>query len=89
VTGCLRCHIGGRVQGVWFRAATREQAQRLGISGYAHNLANGRVEVLACGDKQALASLKAWLWQGPSGAKVTEVECDVIEATPPPGFTTG
>jgi len=86
---CLRCHVSGRVQGVWFRASTQVQAQRLGIRGYARNLRDGRVEVLACGEEQALAKLKAWLWQGPSGAQVDKVECTVIDGLSPAGFTTG
>jgi acylphosphatase len=89
VTQCLRCHVSGRVQGVWFRAATQEQARRLGLNGHAHNLADGRVEVLACGEQEALAMLNAWLWQGPSGARVDKVECVVVEGESPLGFTSG
>lgn len=87
---CLRCLISGRVQGVWFRVSTREQASRLGISGYARNLSDGRVEVLACGEQGALDTLEAWLWQGPSGARVEHVECSSsdIERVPA-SFTTG
>jgi acylphosphatase len=65
--------VGGRVQGVWFRAATREQALRLGVSGYARNLPDGRVEVLASATDEALAELERWLWQGPPLAKVDNV----------------
>ena len=49
--------ISGRVQGVFFRASTREQALALGLSGVARNLADGRVEVIACGDRQAIDTL--------------------------------
>ncbi|MEZ5583881.1 MAG: acylphosphatase [Candidatus Competibacteraceae bacterium] len=70
---CMRCYVSGRVQGVWFRAATREQAVALGITGYARNLADGRVEVLACGEEKAVTNLREWLWQGPTHAQVTEV----------------
>lgn len=66
--------VSGRVQGVFFRASTREQAQRLGLSGYAINLPDGRVEVLAAGDGQALEALAAWLDQGPPMARVEAVE---------------
>lgn len=87
---CIRCHVSGRVQGVWFRASTREQARRLGISGYARNLADGRVEVLACGEETTLQQLQQWLWQGPVGARVEQVECSRSEADQiPAGFTTG
>lgn len=87
---CLRCLISGRVQGVWFRASTREQASHLGINGFARNLPDGRVEVVACGEPGALDTLKAWLWQGPSGARVDQVECNQINSESEPiGFTTG
>ena len=66
--------VSGKVQGVFFRAATREQALRLGLRGYAKNLADGRVEVLAAGDEAALDELTAWLRQGPPRARVDELE---------------
>ncbi|MEO8802998.1 MAG: acylphosphatase, partial [Rudaea sp.] len=47
---CARFIISGRVQGVFFRASTREQAQRLKLGGYAKNSPDGTVEVLACGE---------------------------------------
>lgn len=85
---CLRCLVSGRVQGVWYRASTQEQAERLGLRGYARNLPDGRVEVLACGDAAALEELKVWLWQGPPAARVDAVECSEVDETPPPGFST-
>lgn len=69
-----RFFIRGKVQGVWFRASTREQAQRLGLHGYARNLDDGRVEVLAVGDPDAIDTLAHWLAQGPPDARVDEVE---------------
>ena len=66
--------VGGRVQGVFFRAGTREQAQRLGLRGYARNRADGRVDVLAVGDAAAIDALAAWLRQGPPQARVDELE---------------
>lgn len=70
-----RCFlVGGRVQGVCFRAATREQARLLGISGSAINLDDGRVRVIASGSDAALASLERWLWQGPPAARVDTLE---------------
>ena len=65
--------VGGRVQGVWFRAGTREQARLLGLRGYAKNLADGRVEVLAVGEAQALEALAQWLESGPPQARVDAV----------------
>lgn len=66
--------IGGRVQGVFFRASAREQALRLGLRGHARNLADGRVEVIAAGDAAAIDALAAWLRQGPDLAQVDELE---------------
>jgi acylphosphatase len=88
LSGCIRCLVSGRVQGVWFRASTQEQARRLALTGYARNLPDGRVEVLACGDKAALEELKSWLWQGPPAARVDSVECSEVDETPPAGFST-
>ena len=66
--------VGGKVQGVFFRAGTREQAQALGLRGYARNRADGRVDVLAVGDEAAIDRLAAWLRQGPPAARVDELE---------------
>jgi acylphosphatase len=83
---CVRCLVGGRVQGVYFRASARDQAQRLGVSGYARNLPDGRVEVLACGPRHALAVFKAWLHRGPAAADVTTVECESVARELSDGF---
>jgi len=91
VTGvpiCLRCIVSGRVQGVFFRASTQRQAQQLGISGYARNLADGSVEVLACGEADAVQQLSAWLWVGPPAASVTAVECETVDVPVPDYFRT-
>lgn len=72
---CLHCLVSGRVQGVYFRHYTRQQAQRLGVSGWVRNLTDGRVEVLACGKSQSVEALKTWLNQGPPLAQVTELIC--------------
>ena len=66
--------ISGRVQGVYFRASTREQAVRLGLRGHAVNLPDGRVEVLAAGTSGALDELARWLEHGPRLARVTHIE---------------
>ena len=66
--------IRGRVQGVWFRASTRDEALRLGLHGYAGNLADGRVEVLAVGDAESIDQLANWLRRGPPLALVEAVE---------------
>jgi acylphosphatase len=71
---CKRCLVGGRVQGVYYRATTARRAQDLGLSGYARNLPDGRVEVLACGDEAAVLAFVKWLWIGSSASRVTSVE---------------
>jgi acylphosphatase len=71
---CRKCLVGGRVQGVFYRATAARRAQDLGVSGYARNLADGRVEVLACGEEAAVLAFVKWLWIGSSASRVTAVE---------------
>jgi acylphosphatase len=66
--------IAGRVQGVWFRGACAEQARLLGVSGWAGNLPDGRVEVVAQGEDEAVDRLVEWCRHGPPTARVTRVE---------------
>ncbi len=80
--------VEGRVQGVCFRATTREQAQRLGVAGYARNLPDGRVEVWAEGEIGALDTLQAWLQHGPRLAKVTRLQSEAVGLAGMDGFTT-
>ena len=80
-----RFFIEGRVQGVFFRASTKHEAQQLGLRGYARNLDDGRVEVLAVGDVQAVERFNEWLKHGPQHARVDTVqriETDEGEAGP-------
>ena len=70
-----RCFVGGHVQGVFYRASTRQRAQELGCRGYARNLPDGRVEVLAVGEAAAVHALLEWLREGPPAAHVTDVKC--------------
>lgn len=69
---CMRCYISGKVQGVWFRASAKQEADKLTITGWAQNLEDGRVEVLACGDEEQLELFYRWLQQGPQHARVSE-----------------
>lgn len=80
--------ISGRVQGVFYRASTRRKAHELGLTGYAKNLPDGRVEVLAAGSEEALLLLEKWLWQGPPAAQVIAVEVFETTVMPPEGFAT-
>jgi acylphosphatase len=72
----VRALVSGRVQGVAFRHYTREQAGALGLAGHVRNLADGRVEVQAEGERAAVDALIAWLREGPPAARVAEVELE-------------
>ncbi len=85
---CRRFLVSGKVQGVWFRASTRQQAVALGLTGEAVNLADGRVEVIACGEPAALDALADWLWQGPELARVDHVHSERLTARTYSGFGT-
>jgi len=80
-----RFFIDGIVQGVFFRASARKEALELGLRGYARNLDDGTVEVLAVGDVQAVERFNEWLKHGPQHARVDTVqriETDEGEAGP-------
>jgi len=81
--------VSGRVQGVFYRASTRERAMALGLCGYAKNRADGSVEVLAIGSASSIEALERWLWQGPSAAQVEQVLREACEALELDGFHTG
>ena len=66
--------VSGKVQGVFFRASARDRAQALGLRGFAKNLPDGRVEVLAAGNDAAIDELAAWLREGPPMARVDDLE---------------
>jgi acylphosphatase len=84
----MRFIVAGRVQGVFFRASTRAQALRLGLSGYAENLADGRVEVVAAGSHEALDELDGWLHHGPPAARVESVRREAMPEQSFHGFVT-
>ena len=85
---CARFVVRGRVQGVFFRASTREQARKLGITGHARNLADGNVEVIACGTDEALDELQKWLHRGPPSARVESVQREELSEQKMQGFET-
>lgn len=70
---CRRCLVSGRVQGVFYRASTQAEAKRLGVRGWARNLPDGGVEVLACGSTESVLALCEWLRKGPPMASVGAV----------------
>jgi acylphosphatase len=87
---CKKCVVGGRVQGVFYRATAARRALELGIRGHARNLPDGRVEVLACGERAVVDAFVSWLWIGSSACKVTSVEASdaPVDAQLPHGFHT-
>jgi acylphosphatase len=76
---CRKCLVGGRVQGVFYRATAARRARELAVSGHARNLDDGRVEVLAYGEAAAVEAFVKWLWIGSSASQVSTVEVVELE----------
>ena len=88
---CRLCWVSGRVQGVYYRGTAAARARALGVAGYARNLPDGRVEVLACGPRLEVEQFIEWLWIGSAASKVTAVEVserDFPGDQPPKAFRT-
>lgn len=86
---CRRFFITGKVQGVFFRSSTQKQAKQLQLTGYAINLSDGRVEVVACGETLPLDELEQWLWKGSRAARVDDIHTEIIDWQLFEKFTTG
>lgn len=82
----LKGRITGVVQGVFFRASTAREAQRLGIKGWVRNTAAGDVEFCVCGAEPQLGEMVSWLHEGPSRARVRSVELEAVEIPIPDDF---
>lgn len=82
----VRAIVTGKVQGVFFRASTKEQAQALGVVGAVRNLPDGSVEIVAKGDSDAVEALLRWAHRGPPAAEVKTVH--VVEMEPDPSLVT-
>lgn len=76
---CLNAFVSGKVQGVWFRKSTMDEALSHGLSGWVRNVSDGRVEVMMCGESNAVRQVEAWLQLGPELAKVADVQSDELE----------
>jgi acylphosphatase len=74
------------VQGVYYRAATVQQAQRLELDGWVRNCSDGRVEVVVAGESAAVAALAGWLWVGPPAARVDAIHLEEWTGLVQPGF---
>ena len=85
----IRCLVSGHVQGVFFRASTRQVAESLGLAGHALNLPDGRVEVVASGATESLERLKDYIRTGPNGAPVSAVTCEPWSGPVPESFKIG
>jgi acylphosphatase len=69
----VRREVRGRVQGVWFRGSAREEADRLGLVGWARNRPDGSVEIVAQGAPSAIERFVEWCRHGPPGARVSDL----------------
>ena len=72
-------HIQGRVQGVWFRESMRQEAERLGVTGWVRNRPDGSVEAVVQGSVEAVDALIAWARIGPPLARVERIELSEAE----------
>jgi acylphosphatase len=71
--------VSGRVQGVGFRYALCDEAERVGVTGWVRNRTDGTVEALLQGSEDAVDALVAWTRRGPPGARVTDVQTQAVE----------
>jgi acylphosphatase len=71
---CMHGYVSGRVQGVYFRQSTAQEAERLDLDGWVRNLPDGRVEVLFEGIEAGVEALADWLRIGPEKAVVSDLE---------------
>lgn len=81
-----RCHITGKVQNVWYRAWTVEQAQARGLRGWVRNRADGSVEALFAGPQAQIDDMIAACRQGPKAARVAGVAVEDFAGDIPQGF---
>lgn len=88
MTARVRCRVvvSGRVQGVFFRAATRDEAQVHGVSGWVRNRSDGTVEAVFEGEPGAVAACVAFCRSGPPHAVVADVEVHDEEPQGVTGF---
>jgi acylphosphatase len=81
---CLLITVHGRVQGVFFRHRTKQEADRLGVTGWVRNMPDGTVAALICGDEKQLDAMTRWLRLGPEMARVDSVDVQPTNQTDPP-----
>lgn len=81
-----RCVISGKVQGVWYRAWTVQEAQKLGLTGWVRNRSDGAVEALFAGPAEAVAAMIDLCHTGPRAARVSDVTVDAFNGDVPDTF---
>jgi acylphosphatase len=77
----VHVHVAGRVQGVWYRASAARKASELGLTGWVRNLPDGRVELVAEGDAEAVDALLSWCRRGPPLARVAGLDIREMAVT--------
>ena len=82
----VQVRVTGRVQGVWFRGWTKEEAARRGLRGWVQNEADGSVRALIAGPEEAVRGMLDALHEGPEAARVDRVAAEPAEAEGPGGF---
>lgn len=83
----VKLRIFGEVQGVFFRASTRDKARELGVTGWVKNESDGSVTAVAQGDDDAVKALVEWCHHGPEQAEVSRVEIESHDGGPWEAFT--
>ncbi len=73
--------ISGRVQGVWFRSSTKQQAESLNLTGWVRNTPDNKVEAIFEGDQEDITKIISWCHSGPSMAKVDDVQVKYVKNT--------
>lgn len=84
-----KARVSGRVQGVWFRKNTKDQALKLNLIGSAINLSDGSVEVVVQGEDAQVNELLQWLWKGSPLSRVDDVQIESLDLMALSDFTTG
>lgn len=82
----VRVRVSGRVQGVWFRQSTADEALSLGVNGWVRNLHDGRVEAVFEGSPVAVNEALAYVRRGPDRARVDDVEVEYESPAGERGF---
>ena len=75
----VHVYVSGKVQGVFYRASTKNKANKLGLNGWVKNRKDGRVEAFFEGEEEKVQQMISWCWQGSSAAEVDDVMVEEAE----------